>query len=193
MNDFLNRNKKISISQVNILEFYQFYKNYIVSGIFSYTLETGITININFNEDNFPHLLGLHKFKKVASYNSQNEVIKAIENIEFDIKCLKKYEADVLSTELKDRLTYFPCLNFLLENADTVIEFDATKCIPTTFKATFLLSTQKIRVAVFLAVRKIKDDVYDCVPVSFIVDRFNKYQIDKQEKFKIINYEKIEK
>ena len=66
MNDFLNRNKKISISQVNILEFYQFYKNYIVSGIFSYTLETGITININFNEDNFPRLLGLHKFKKVA-------------------------------------------------------------------------------------------------------------------------------
>ena len=81
----------------------------------------------------------------------------------------------------------------MLENADTVIEFDATKCIPTTLKATFLLSTQKISVAVFLAVKKIKDDVYDCVPVSFIVDRVNKYQIDKQEKFKIINYEKIEK
>lgn len=188
---FRDRKKKIAIDKINLIEFLDFY-NKISQYKYSYTLEDERKINLSFQENNFPHLVGLHKFKKIMTYEKQADIIRAIRNNEINIEILKFNENKKLEA-IKDRLGYFPCLNFLLENADTVIEFDATKCIPTTLKATFLLSTQKIRVAVFLAVRKIKDDVYDCVPVSFIVDRVNKYQIDKQEKFKIINYKKIEK
>ena len=91
-------------------------------------------------------------------------------NKSLNIKNLKSSEANVL-INIKDRLGYFPCLNFLLNNVEKVIEFDSTKCIPTKLDATFLLNT--------------------CVPVSFFVDRINQYQINKQKEYKVIEFQKI--
>ena len=66
----MNRNKKISVSQVNILEFFNFYKE-ISKYQYSYILDNNVKINLIFNESNFSHLLGLHKFKMVLKYKKQ--------------------------------------------------------------------------------------------------------------------------
>ena len=117
-----------------------------------YTLENNLKIKLAFNESNFPHLLGLHKFKIVSKYRKQSDIIEAIKN---------------KSLNIKDRLGYFPCLNFLLNNVEKVVEFDSTKCIPTKLDATFLLNTSKISVSIYLAIKSIKNNEYNCVPVSF--------------------------
>ena len=68
---YMERNKKISISQVDILEFFNFYKE-IAKYQYLYTLENSLKINLTFNESNFSHLLGLHKFKIVSVEISLN-------------------------------------------------------------------------------------------------------------------------
>ena len=148
---YMERNKKNSISQVDILEFFNFYKE-IAKYQYLYTLENNLKIKLAFNESNFPHLLGLHKFKIVSKYRKQSDIIEAIKN---------------KSLNIKDRLGYFPCLNFLLNNVEKVVEFDSTKCIPTKLDATFLLNTSKISVSIYLAIKSIKNNEYNCVPVSF--------------------------
>ncbi|WP_339008833.1 hypothetical protein LC567_11225 [Fusobacterium animalis] len=45
---YMNRNKKISISQVNILEFFNFYKE-ISKYQYSYILDNNVKINLIFN------------------------------------------------------------------------------------------------------------------------------------------------
>ena len=186
---YMDRNKKISISQVNILEFFNFYKE-ISKYQYSYILDNNVKINLIFNESNFSHLLGLHKFKMVLKYKKQSDIVEAIKNNNINIKDLKLNEAKILDT-IKDRLGYFPCLNFLLNNVGKVICFDSTKCIPTKLEATFLLNTSKISVSIYLAIKSIKSNVYNCVPVSFFVDRINQYQIDKQKEYKVINFQKL--
>ena len=162
---YMERNKKISISQVDILEFFNFYKE-IAKYKYLYTLDNNLKINLTFNESNFSHLLGLHKFKIVSKYRKQSDIIEAIKNKSLNIKNLKSSEANVL-INIKDRLGYFPCLNFLLNNVEKVVEFDSTKCIPTKLDATFLLNTSKISVSIYLAIKSIKNNEYNCVPVSF--------------------------
>lgn len=186
---YMERNKKISISQVDILEFFNFYKE-IAKYQYLYTLENNLKIKLAFNESNFPHLLGLHKFKIVSKYRKQSDIIEAIKNKSLNIKNLKSSEANVL-INIKDRLGYFPCLNFLLNNVEKVIEFDSTKCIPTKLDATFLLNTSKISVSIYLAIKSIKNNEYNCVSVSFFVDRINQYQINKQKEYKVIEFQKI--
>ena len=186
---YMKRNKKISISQVDILEFFNFYKE-IAKYKYLYTLDNNLKINLTFNESNFSHLLGLHKFKIVSKYKKQSDIIEAIKNNSLNIKNLKSSEANVLIT-IKDRLGYFPCLNFLLNNVDKVVEFDSTKCIPTKLDATFLLNTSKISVSIYLAIKSIKNNEYNCVPISFFVDRINQYQINRQKEYKVIGFQKL--
>ena len=59
---YMKRNKKISISQVDILEFFNFYKE-IAKYQYLYTLENNLKIKLAFNEINFEHLLVLDYFK----------------------------------------------------------------------------------------------------------------------------------
>lgn len=59
---YMNRNKKISINQVNILEFFNFYKE-ISKYQYSYILDNNVKINLIFNESNFSHLLGYINLK----------------------------------------------------------------------------------------------------------------------------------
>jgi len=99
---YMERNKKISISQVDILEFFNFYKE-IAKYQYLYTLENNLKIKLAFNESNFPHLLGLHKFKIVSKYRKQSDIIEAIKNKSLNIKNLKSSEANVL-INIKDRL-----------------------------------------------------------------------------------------
>ena len=81
---YMKRNKKISISQVDILEFFNFYKE-IAKYQYLYTLENNLKIKLAFNESNFPYLLGLHKFKIVSKYRKQSDIIEAIKFLKISL------------------------------------------------------------------------------------------------------------
>lgn len=66
---FLNSNKKVSISQVNLKLFFEFYREYICPFNYNYLLEDNKKIIIKFEENAFPHLLGLHKFDSLKRKN----------------------------------------------------------------------------------------------------------------------------
>ena len=58
-------------------------------------------------------------------------------------------------------------------------------------RSNFFINTSKISVSIYLAIKSIKSNVYNCVPVSFFVDRINQYQINKQKEYKVIEFQKI--
>ncbi|MEJ6458697.1 hypothetical protein [Fusobacterium polymorphum] len=53
------------------------------------------------------------------------------------------------------------------------------------------MNTSKISVSIYLAIKSIKNNEYNCVPVSFFIDRINQYQINKQKEYKVIEFQKI--
>ncbi|MGL6113791.1 MAG: PBECR4 domain-containing protein [Cetobacterium sp.] len=185
---FLNTTKKISKNKINLKLFYLFYKNYICINRYIYTLENDQIIEIVFEKNNFPHLLGLHKFKKIKSFDKAEDIISGIENEEITIHLLKEAEYNIfIDPLLTDRLTFFPTLQTLLDTSQTIIKFDPTKCIPTVIEADFFLYSEEIKVTIFLAIREIDyiNNKTICCPVSFLVDRINKFRKEKQEHIQI--------
>ena len=179
--EFKNRFKKISFSQIDLKEFFKFYKE-ICLYKYNYVLDNQEEIILFFEENNFSHLLGLHKFKKIKSYKYSNDINKDIENYRIEFSSLIKEEPFVLNKELRDRLTYFPVLRTLLENVDTALKYDLNVIWNSKIEFSFLLKTDKISILVYLAVKEIKNNKKICVPVSFLVDRndrFSKMNLEK--------------
>lgn len=183
---FLNTTKKVSKNKIDLKLFYSFYRDYICPYRYTYTLETGEIIEIKFEKSNFPHLLGLHKFKKVAAIDKAEEILAGIFEETITAKILKETDNTVFNVTA-DRLTYFPTLQTILDTSQTLIKFDPTKCIPTKVEADFFIYSEEIKVIVFLAIREInsKDNKIICCPVSFMVDRTDKFQKNKQKHIKI--------
>lgn len=183
---FLNTTKKVSKNKIDLKLFYSFYRDYICPYRYIYTLETGEIIEIKFEKNNFPHLLGLHKFKKVAAIDKAEEILAGIFEETITTKILKETDNTVFNVTA-DRLTYFPTLQTILDTSKTLIKFDPTKCIPTKVEADFFIYSEEIKVIVFLAIREIdsKDNKIICCPVSFMVDRTDKFQKNKQKHIKI--------
>lgn len=191
---FLNTTKKVSKNKIDLKLFYSFYRDYICPYRYTYTLETGEIIEIKFEKNNFPHLLGLHKFKKVAAIDKAEEILAGIFEETITAKILKETDNTVFNVTA-DRLTYFPTLQTILDTSKTLIKFDPTKCIPTKVEADFFIYSEEIKVIVFLAIREInsKDNKIICCPVSFMVDRTDKFQKNKQKHIKIETLKKEEK
>lgn len=177
---FIDRKSKISVSQINLNHFYTFYIDYMVQRTFLFTLENGQTIKLNFEKNNFPHLIGLHKINSLKN-KSANDIIKMLENNNIDINLLRRNENNIFNTELKDRMTFFPCIHFLLNNADCVIEYNPLKSIPTKLKADLFINSTQVQIILYLAIKKIDKDCISYVPTSIIVDRVNKYKGEKQK------------
>lgn len=173
--DFTGRNQKISLSQVNLKEFLNFYKKNMCKYIFNYQLEDNTEIIVYFEENHFSHLLGLHKFNKIKAYKYSNDINKDIEKETLTIKFLSEKEPKVLTTELKDRLTYFPVLKTLLENTTSVLKYDLNIIWNSKIEFSFLLRSDKIAVLVYLAVKEIRNGKKICVPVSLLVDRNDRF------------------
>ncbi|MGL5639400.1 MAG: PBECR4 domain-containing protein [Cetobacterium sp.] len=191
---FLNTTKKVSKNKIDLKLFYSFYRDYICPYRYTYTLETGEVIEIKFEKNNFPHLLGLHKFKKVAAIDKAEEILAGIFEETITTKLLKESDHTIFNVTA-DRLTYFPTLQTILDTSRTIIKFDSTKCIPTKIEADFFIYSEDIKVIVFLAIREInsKDNTIVCCPVSFLVDRTDKFQKDKQKHIKIETLKKEER
>ena len=62
---FLNRTKKLVLSQVNFKEYFEFYRDFICPYRYLYLLEDNTEIEIRFHEQYFSHLLGLQYFKSI--------------------------------------------------------------------------------------------------------------------------------
>ena len=182
--EFKNRFKKISFSQIDLKEFFKFYKE-ICLYKYNYVLDNQEEIILFFEENNFSHLLGLHKFKKIKSYKYSNDINKDIENYRIEFSSLIKEEPFVLNKELRDRLTYFPVLRTLLENVDTALKYDLNVIWNSKIEFSFLLKTDKISILVYLAVKEIKNNKKICVPVSLLVDRNDRFSKMNLERLKV--------
>ena len=183
--EFKNRFKKISFSQIDLKEFFKFYKE-ICLYKYNYVLDNQEEIILFFEENNFSHLLGLHKFKKIKSYKYSNDINKDIENYRIEFSSLIKEEPFVLNKELRDRLTYFPVLRTLLENVDTALKYDLNVIWNSKIEFSFLLKTDKISILVYLAVKEIKNNKKICVPVSLLVDRNDRFSKMNLERLKVV-------
>lgn len=188
---FLNRRKKVSISQIDLKLFFEFYKKYICQYLYSYTLEDNKEIVVRFEEDNFSHLLGLHKFKSIKDYENSKKINEYILKEKITFKELRLNEENVIlkNGELLDRLTYFPVLRTILENTDTALKYDLNVIWNSKIEFSFLLKTDKISILVYLAVKEIKNNKKICVPVSLLVDRNDRFSKMNLEILKIKNIE----
>ena len=185
---FLNRRKKVSISQIDLKLFFEFYKKYICQYSYSYTLEDNKEIVVRFEEDNFSHLLGLHKFKSIKDYENSKKINEDILREKITFKELRLNEENIIAKngELLDRLTYFPVLRTLLENVDTALKYDLNIIWNSKIEFSFLLKTDKISILVYLAVKEIKNNKKICVPVSLLVDRNDRFSKMNLERLKVI-------
>lgn len=182
---FVGRNKKISLSQVDLKLFFEFYRDCICPYSYNYLLENGIEIELKFHEEYFSHLLGLHKFKNISFYKNAKDINNNILNNKILFKNLISLEPKKLSDDLQDRVTFFPVLKTLLENTDIALQYDINAAWNTKIRFSFLLKTNKITILVYLAVKKISDNKNICVPVSFLVDRNDRFSKMKLKELKV--------
>lgn len=192
---FLNRTKKISLSQVDFKEYFEFYRDFICPYRYAYTLEDSTEIEIRFHEEHFSHLLGLHKFQTLKAYKKINKLIDDILLEKINFKNVYSAEKDFVdkNKELRDRLTYFPVLRTILENTDTALKYDINVIWNSKIEFSFLLKTDKISILVYLAVKEIKNNKKICVPVSLLVDRNDRFSKMNLKKLKIKNIKIIKK
>ena len=183
---FLNRTKKISLSQVDFKEFFEFYRDFICPYSYIYTLENNDVIEISFAEENFGHLLGLHKLKTFKKFKNSFEIKQEILENNKSIKEIEKAERNVLNNiELRDRITYFPVLKTILENTDTALKYDINVIWNSKIEFSFLLKTEKISIIIYLAVKEVNENKKICVPVSLLVDRNDRFSKMNLEELKI--------
>lgn len=192
---FLNKTKKLSLSQINFKEYFEFYRDFICPYIYSYTLEDDTEIEIRFHEEHFSHLLGLHKFQTLKSYKKTNKLINDILSEKINFKNVYSAEKDFIekNIELRDRVSYFPTLKTLLENTEIVLQYNLNIIWNSKIKFSFLLKTDKISILVYLAVKKINENKKICVPVSFLVDRSNRFSKTPLKKIKVKSISIIKK
>lgn len=186
---FLNKTQKVSLSQIDFKEYFEFYRDFICPYSYKYTLENNTEIIIKFHEEYFAHLLGLHKFQTLKSYKKTNKLIADIILEKINFKNIYSAEKDFVekNIELRDRITYFPVLKTLLENTDTALQYDLNVIWNSKIEFSFLLKTDKISVLIYLAVKEIKQNKKICVPVSLLVDRNDRFSKMKLKELKIKN------
>ncbi len=97
---FLNKTKKLSLSQINFKEYFEFYRDFICPYIYSYTLEDDTEIEIRFHEEHFSHLLGLHKFQTLKSYKKTNKLINDILSEKINFKNVYSAEKDFIDKNM---------------------------------------------------------------------------------------------
>jgi hypothetical protein len=186
---FINKTKKVSLSQVDFKEYFEFYKNFICPFLYNYTLEDGTEIDIKFYDEYFAHLLGLHKFQTLKSYKKMNRLIEDILSEKIDFKNIYSAERNFIdkNIELRDRLTYFPVLKTLLENTTSALKYDLNVVWNSKIEFSFLLRSNKITILVYLAVKEIKGKKKICVPVSLLVDRNERFLKMGLKELKVIS------
>lgn len=190
---FIGRTKKIVLSQVDFKEYFEFYRDFICPYRYLYTLEDNTKIEIKFHEEYFSHLLGLHYFKSINKDKKSQEINNEILNGKINFKKLMALDTNILTTELRDRITYFPVLKTILENTDTAFKYNLNVIWNSKIEFSFLFKTNKISVLIYLAVKEVSKNKKVCVPISLLVDRNDRFSKMGLEKINITERKIIEK
>ncbi|MGL5725985.1 PBECR4 domain-containing protein [Cetobacterium sp.] len=173
---YLGIKKATPLNKIDLDILLDYFKKYLCSNIITFTLEDETSVRINFIEDNFPHLIGLHKVNHLKRLKAGD--------INKNIISKKLSLADIMRdkkgfSEIKDRIQLFPTLDSLIKNASILLDFDPLKCKPfSKIEADFLIFSEEIKIIVYLAVRSVSEDkkFYDCYPVTFLVDKHSRFE-----------------
>lgn len=132
------------------------------------------SVDITFNNDNFPHLVGLHKLYG----GSAKEQIKKIESGKLTLKMLQKHND---YGDMKDRLDHFSFIDkvFIREEIKECVQVSsADKKNRMKLDIVFLEDdTEKVMT---LGIRKVYNGIY--IPVTFYVSRNKKGQYEKSKR-----------
>lgn len=146
---------------------------------YSYYLEDGTSFDVIFQKKRFAHLLGLHKIVDIPQFYklsqkkySGSKAFKDVRNE--DIKDEQIFESYYFD-EIKDRYTYFSKLEEIVFQK-VVYDFDKEKA-KSKIKGDMMLYTVEDGVCLHLFL--VKSNNGDMVPMTFIVEKSNKY-IDGQ-------------
>ena len=182
-----NKNSKTSISKINLKELIEYYESHVCNYRYTYFLKEDKKLEINFNLDQIPHLLGLHylspTFRGV-------EGIDKIKKESIDLKKIRKLYKDQFKEYAKERIEYFSCVETILNGA-TFIEFNPLQVKPfSRIKADYMLYSDEIKTWILLGIKEINEEkIIKCVPVTLLIDRDGRF-VDKQKMSKVIKFEK---
>lgn len=155
---YLNTKKKINIGKINFQLIRRFYLEYICPYNYKFELDSGEVINLKFEENQLPHLLGLHKLR-MNTGKKAIEMMNDMEQGKFVMEEIKKNDNKNL-TLIRDRLCFFPSVETIINYPEVVIDFNPLLCIPTRLKCDFLLKTEEIKVTVYLGIRQSQEKKY---------------------------------
>jgi len=181
-----NTTRKTAISKIDLKTLIEYFEGNICNHQYTYTLEDGRSIVLDFKVDQLPHLLGLHYIK--PSLKGQ-DAINEIKGGRFDLKNARKSHKEAFKMYIKERIEYFPCLEEILNNT-SFIEYNPLKTRPfSKIEANYMLYSEKINTWVLLGIKEVEKDFIRCVPVTFVVDRERKF-VNNQEMKKVIKFKK---
>lgn len=151
----------------NILE-----KNYLIKLGIKRTL---IEINLKFSEDDFHHLIGIHKLKDLSiAREKRSSVFKKILNGDITLEKISKsnYFADI-----EERLKYFSKIETYLDSNDLIVNFANASKKDSIIDADFLLSIIDNDKNIYFFIKKTENN-YSCI--SFFPEEKKDYLVGRK-------------
>lgn len=173
---YLGFRKPTPLKDIELNLLLEYFKKYLCENIVTFILNDETTIKINFIEDNFPHLIGLHKVSNLKKLKA-GEINSAIVRGDLIFSDILKDKTGF--SEIKDRIQHFPAIDSIIKNASIILDFDPLKVKPISkIQADFLVYSEEVKIVIYLAVRSVKDSekLYDCYPISFIIDKYKRFE-----------------
>lgn len=162
------------------------YRKYIGYN-YTFVLDCGIDIDVEFRAQYFYHLAGLHYLTDIAQVdrdkanNSPVSIFKRILNDKINDELFKKSK---FYTKIHDRLIHFLSFDDLM-TAKIIVDFDSYKVNRTSILSRYLLYKQYGDTYVILGLKyDMKHDIY--IPETFIAEGTD-YYIKNQISYNIID------
>lgn len=118
--DLLSKNENISMSDISLYDYMQFFENVLCTKKFIYELEDGRKIALKFEKNNFMHLIGAQHI-----LGKRYKASKFSENVGLRRMTFEHLERrnNIVFNDLTDRFLHFSNIYYILRNAQ-LISFD---------------------------------------------------------------------
>lgn len=172
-----------TLDKIDLLLLIEYYEMYLVPYIYVIKFADGNEIEIKFNQDNFCHLIGLHKpaEKKFGKNSYQVKLYKGnrgyaqIKDGSITKPKLKALNKSAYAS-MRDKIVNFYKLHTLLENADAVYY---TSIVNSIINVEILLYEETIKSYIHLGVLKREDQSY-YVPTTFLIEPITEHSDGKK-------------
>ncbi|MFJ7371558.1 PBECR4 domain-containing protein [Lysinibacillus sp. NPDC098008] len=188
-----------TLDKVDLLLLTEYYEAYLVPYIYSIRFEDGSEIEIKFNQDNFCHLIGLHKpaEKKFGKHSYQVKLYKGNKGyVRIKDGSITKPKLKALNkgaySDMRDKMVNFYKIHTLLENAEAVYY---TTVVNNITSIDILLYESTTKSYIQLGILK-KDNQTYYIPTTFLIEPITEHSdgkkfIKDQAPVKIEKREKI--